>query len=328
MDNILGKNEEKKDIGPIYRFLLLCVLLFGLMFILYGLIQSNFGYPPLEDNSGQAYQSVPTGSNPIPSTTGANTNHLQSNWGMPLEVTKPSTDVSDLERLIWQKTNEERKQRGLPALNWEDGLSLTARYHSNDMATKNFFDHQNLENVGPSFRAAKIHRSFVGLVGENIFMMTQSSTDIAQQAEQIMRGWMNSTGHRENILRDTFNSLGVGCVEVKKGNTTWIYATQVFGQKIGKLDKDLPGEIQGTQTLSFQVKEVDAEFLPPTAVFLENITNRGLKFQVPINATAIVSLSAPGQEGLYQLVFYFPFQKNTNTQGIFPGPMISVKKVK
>lgn len=333
MDNQTEKNDKIKEMGPLFRILLIVTVLSGIVFILYGMIQSNFGYPSLEDTPGQSYRSDSAGTPGSPANT-ANIGELKSAWGIPQEISKPAAGIAQLERLIWQKTNEERKQRNLAKVDWEEGLAQTARYHSNDMGENDFFDHQNLDNVGPSYRCAKIHRRYIGLVGENIFKMTKSSEDSAQMAEQIMREWMNSTGHRENILNKMYNTLGIGCVEIIKDNRPWIFATQVFGKKTGNLEKEIPQQTQPAQSLSLQVESVSTEFYPPASVFIENVENRGLKiqpainFNKPVNSLAGAIIKTPLHEGIYQLVFYFPYQKDKNTFGIFPGPMFFVKKEK
>jgi uncharacterized protein YkwD len=105
------------------------------------------------------------------------------------------------ERVTLDLANSARGKQGLPVLAWDDGASVTARGHSEDMAANEFFDHTNLlgEDLGDRLQSDKV--SF-RLAGENI-AYGQTSAIFAHE------GWMNSLGHRHNLLGD-FRLLGVG----------------------------------------------------------------------------------------------------------------------
>jgi len=128
----------------------------------------------------------------------------------------PSIDASVLayEEEVLRLVNVERAKYGLSALkvNWE--LSRVARYKSQDMCDNNYFSHTSptygspfamIKNFGISYRTA----------GENIAMGYQTPAAVVQ-------GWMNSSGHRANILNSSFTQIGVGYVA--DGN----YWTQMF----------------------------------------------------------------------------------------------------
>jgi len=105
------------------------------------------------------------------------------------------------ERISLDLANSARARRGLSALAWDDGAAKVALGHSADMAASGFFDHTNLlgEGLGDRLeRGGVAYRS----AGENI-AYGQTSAIFAHE------GWMNSTGHRINLLGD-FNRLGVG----------------------------------------------------------------------------------------------------------------------
>ncbi|SDB92026.1 spore coat assembly protein SafA/uncharacterized protein, YkwD family [Pelagirhabdus alkalitolerans] len=122
-------------------------------------------------------------------------------------------DVKQVENLVADLTNERRIENGLPALELDWQLSRVARHKSKDMADYNYFSHES-PNYGSPFN-----------------MMDQFGISYNQAAENIARGqtspemvvndWMNSPGHRDNILGD-FTHIGVGYVE--DGN----YWTQMF----------------------------------------------------------------------------------------------------
>jgi uncharacterized YkwD family protein/spore coat assembly protein SafA len=131
-------------------------------------------------------------------------------------ITIPSVDTSvrGYEKEVVRLVNEIRGQYGLAPLteNWE--LSRVARYKSQDMHDKGYFSHTSptygspftmIKNFGLSYRTA----------GENIAMGYGDP-------QAVMRGWMNSSGHRANILNGAFTQIGVGYVA--DGN----YWTQMF----------------------------------------------------------------------------------------------------
>ena len=90
-----------------------------------------------------------------------------------------------------------------PPLALDPDLSAAARFHAEDMASAGCFSHDSCD--GTSF-FDRIRRFFSGPAGENIALGHPDST-------QVMVGWMNSPGHRDNILRDRFDTLGTGYAE-------------------------------------------------------------------------------------------------------------------
>lgn len=128
---------------------------------------------------------------------------------------KPSS--TEYEDQVITLINKERTKRGLSALkkNWE--LSRVARYKSQDMADKNYFSHTSptygspftmMQNFGLRFSAA----------GENIAKGQQTP-------QAVVNAWMNSSGHRANILSSVYNQVGVGMAKNKNGVMYW---TQMF----------------------------------------------------------------------------------------------------
>lgn len=105
--------------------------------------------------------------------------------------------------------NNARARHGLPKLRLSRKLGRAARHHSADMARRGYFSHDS--RSGASFldrirRAGYLHRARRWYVGENIAWGTgQLATPRA-----IVRAWMNSRGHRANILNRQFRHIGVG----------------------------------------------------------------------------------------------------------------------
>lgn len=137
--------------------------------------------------------------------------------GQVLNIPANDSAVLSYEQEVIRLVNEIRVQNGLPTLthNWE--LSRVARYKSQDMKDNNYFSHtspvygspfQMIKNFGIRYRSA----------GENIAKGYASP-------QAVVNGWMNSSGHRANILNASFTQIGVGYVA---GGNYW---TQMF---IGK----------------------------------------------------------------------------------------------
>ena len=103
---------------------------------------------------------------------------------------------------LFDLTNSSRIEHGLPPLTWDDHVKLTAREHSADMAINQYFNHTNLEGQSPFDRMEEDH-IFFRAAGENL-ATGQLSSIFAHE------GLMNSIGHRENILKAEFESLGIG----------------------------------------------------------------------------------------------------------------------
>jgi uncharacterized YkwD family protein len=126
-------------------------------------------------------------------------------------------DVKSVENEVIKLVNAERSKKGLPALkaNWE--LSRVARMKSQDMINKNYFAHQS-PTYGSPFDMMETFGIRFSSAGENIAKGQQS-------ASQVMNAWMNSPGHRSNILSSSYSEIGVGLATSKNGTKYW---TQMF----------------------------------------------------------------------------------------------------
>ena len=135
------------------------------------------------------------------------------------ENTKPDTNTgtaTSIEKEVARLVNIERQKEGLAPLTFSAELSKVARIKSQDMANNNYFSH-NSPTYGDPFAMMKSFGIQYKTAGENIAKGYQS-------AESVVRGWMNSSGHRANILNPSFGKIGVGYVN-SNGTTYW---TQMF----------------------------------------------------------------------------------------------------
>lgn len=138
------------------------------------------------------------------------------------EVEKPSTNnedtsVSAIEKAVLDLTNAERQKAGLQPLQADTKLMNSARQKSNDMATNNYFSHTS-PTYGSPFDQMKSNGITYRSAAENIAMGQRS-------AEEVVKGWMESPGHRQNILTPEFTHIGIGYDANGK------YWTQQFIQK-------------------------------------------------------------------------------------------------
>lgn len=134
--------------------------------------------------------------------------------GQVLNIPQISQSVLSYESEVIHLVNEVRRENGLKALtaNWE--LSRVARYKSQDMLNKGYFSHTS-PTYGTPFQMIKAFGLSFRTAGENIARGYPTP-------QAVVNGWMNSSGHRANILNASYTQIGVGYVA--QGN----YWTQMF----------------------------------------------------------------------------------------------------
>ncbi len=146
--------------------------------------------------------------------------------GVAASAPASSTQMTPL-YFEWQTAalvNMERRINKLYDLAWDDLLFVAARAHSDDMATYDYFSHTSLDGRTPAERITAAGYAW-NACGENIAAGYATP-------EAAMQAWMNSSGHRANILSTTFCDLGVGYAYVPESSYQH-YWTQDFGRKMG-----------------------------------------------------------------------------------------------
>lgn len=121
------------------------------------------------------------------------------------DTTPDSGSVSSLERQVVALVNQERAAYGLAPLTLSTDLSDGARLKSKDMRDNRYFDH-NSPTYGTPFEMMRTLGITYRSAAENIAMGYRT-------AEAVVNGWMNSAGHRANILSDKYTEIGVGHVD-------------------------------------------------------------------------------------------------------------------
>lgn len=160
---------------------------------------------------------------------------------------KLESNISKLEKDIHNLINIEREKQGLSGLEWSEELAAIARSHSRDMAKKDYFSHYDLENRSFVYRYEKAGFECMILINvtngyehyaigaENIFRNSLAKyiyadgtvaeyNTMEEIAESTVSGWMESEGHRENILTPYWKSEGMGIAV----SDLKVYITQNF----------------------------------------------------------------------------------------------------
>jgi uncharacterized protein YkwD len=134
-------------------------------------------------------------------------------------VTESGTDVfATMEAQVITLTNQQRAANGCGALRADARLTAAARAHSTDMVTNNFFSHTG--SNGSDFVAREKAAGYTAASAENIAWGQKTP-------EAVMDAWMNSAGHRANILNCGSVAVGVGLAYTAGGSAYW---TQDFGR--------------------------------------------------------------------------------------------------
>jgi len=130
----------------------------------------------------------------------------------------PEADpLSKLEDEVIRLVNVEREKNGLPALEKNNEVCRVARTKSYDMIEKNYFSHSS-PVYGSPFNMMEHHGLKFSAAAENIGMGQKTPAEI-------MKSWMDSPGHRANILSKTVTQIGVGAGKTANGTLYW---TQLF----------------------------------------------------------------------------------------------------
>lgn len=176
-----------------------------------------FKFEPNEDNKLKE----PTKDTTIPENkvTTQDPTPIKTEDSTSKNETAPISDSSfdSYRKEVVRLVNIERGKVGAGNLSLDSQLSNIANKKSQDMIDKNYFDHQS-PTYGSPFDMLKRFGVSYKSAGENIAMGQRTP-------QEVVTAWMNSKGHRENILNPSFNEIGVG---IAKDSSSTIYWTQLF----------------------------------------------------------------------------------------------------
>ena len=155
-------------------------------------------------------------------------------------------------KIILTATNLQRLNNGVKSLQWNDTLKNSAESKAQDILNKQYFEHISPEGVGPAQLAAQVGYKYV-VIGENL-ALGNFETESA-----LVDAWMNSPGHRENILNPKFTEIGIAAKRgTYEGKTVWV-AVQEFGTPLSscpQVSSALKDQID-TNKSQLQIMETD-----------------------------------------------------------------------
>lgn len=134
----------------------------------------------------------------------------------PAEAGVRSTGSLEVEAVT--VTNQQRHAHGCAALRTDARLTRAARVHSADMVRRNFFSHTGSD--GSSFVTRVKRQGYTSPASENIAWGQETG-------KAVVTAWMNSAGHRKNLLDCKVKAIGIGVVRRSDGRVYW---TQEFGR--------------------------------------------------------------------------------------------------
>jgi len=122
-------------------------------------------------------------------------------------------DPTPAEQEVFEKVNEERAKVGLKPLAFCKLLADCARAHSNDMHDRGFFSHINPDGWGPTQRGREGRAgsyTFEPIVPDPYYGVAENIAMGCADATDVINLWMNSPGHKSNILNSAYTHMGVG----------------------------------------------------------------------------------------------------------------------
>ena len=146
-------------------------------------------------------------------STGTSTNESGTGDSDAQNTEEATAEMTQAEAVL-KLVNAERKKAGLQPLTLSNKLTNIAYTKAKDMAEKNYFSHQS-PTYGSPFDMLKQFGVSFSAAGENIAAGQKS-------AEEVMNSWMNSSGHKANILNANYTQIGVGFYRGGQYGTEWV----------------------------------------------------------------------------------------------------------
>lgn len=143
-------------------------------------------------------------------------------------VVAVGSDCTQLDRFfseLMTLTNQARHDHGLPPLTFSYQLGQAAQSYAEDLATQNFFSHTGKD--GSTFG------SRIGATGYRYSAAGENLAAGHTDALSVFQGWMNSEGHRANILNERFTEVGFGLFDSTGSSDFGLYWVQSFGKPQG-----------------------------------------------------------------------------------------------
>lgn len=132
----------------------------------------------------------------------------------PDDQSVPDSDVSQQAKDVLSLVNAERQKQGLSSLTLSNKLTAVANEKARDMAVNNYFSHTS-PTYGSPFQMLQQYGIRYRTAGENIAAGQRTP-------QEVMNSWMNSSGHRANILNSAYTEIGIGYYAGGSYGTEWV----------------------------------------------------------------------------------------------------------
>jgi uncharacterized protein YkwD len=151
--------------------------------------------------------------------------------GCPTGKERIPSSNQEYEQELLRLVNEIRAKKGLNALEWNEDLAHAARYHAKDMQVDRYFEHAMYDRVGRWNRLKLVCGTFEKMdvfTQNKIFSRSENIGAGSITPQEMFNDWMNSPGHKENIMDPEAKYMGAGYIEVE-GSEWGTYWVQCFG---------------------------------------------------------------------------------------------------
>ena len=166
-------------------------------------------------------------------------------------VQKTGFFASILQNVLISETNSSREARDMTFLNESALLDAAAKMKAEDMASKSYFAHFSPEGIDPWYWMKKVGYEY-SYAGENLAINFSDSEDV-------IKAWLNSPTHRENMLNRHFTEIGIGIAKGTYENKETIFIVQMFGKPVQP-----------------QVSVVPVSVVPTSPPSIENVATRAI----------------------------------------------------
>jgi uncharacterized protein YkwD len=223
------------------------------------------------------------------------------------------------ERLA-ELTSQRRREAGLEPLEADPELLPAAQAHALDVLERGYLDHVTPGGLDPAERVALLHRRLVGRVGENLaeqqgLAAKQLAGQIGLLAAKIVDGWMQSPGHRENILDGDYTHLEIAAA----ARDDAVVVVQLFEARQALLAEPLPLHISQDATVALEFEQGLGLAVPAQYAYARP--------DQPAKELVTLDLSigeVPVEPGTYVLKFLFPSGQAGRFE-VVGGPAIFVQ---
>lgn len=141
-----------------------------------------------------------------------------------------ASEAAAIEAAVHRRVNEVRAEHDRSRLRHDAVVANVSREHSEDMHERDYFSHVSPDGETPADRMSEHHPRPCRGVGENLALVQgggDTPEEAARTADRAVDGWLRSEGHRENLLREGWDSEGIGVSVTDDGR---VYVTQTFCQ--------------------------------------------------------------------------------------------------